>query len=220
MALVISWQSYGNARMLRIASSSVNRMGTYTPWVGELSTLSKATETPKKVSPHRPQRNILLNGAPPTTGYLKLNFDEATSDDSFWGWGFVLRNEDGDVILAGAKHGHGPASALVEEARSCLFALQTVFKYGACTVTVEGDCLPLINMLKSGQIVDTTMGFFVQDIFCFTEHFDFVSWSFVERGGNRVAHDLAHRQPLCLAGKDCGESCVHGDKTPLRLSNS
>ncbi|KAJ8429791.1 hypothetical protein Cgig2_011307 [Carnegiea gigantea] len=89
---------------------------------------------------------------PPTVGYLKLNFDGVVSDDSFWGWVFILRNEDGHITL----------------------------------------------------IIDTTVGFFVRDILSFIEHFDFVSWSFVKRGGNRVVHDLAHRQPLCLGGKVWG----------------
>jgi len=55
-------------------------------------------------------------------------------------------------------------------------------------------------MLKSRQIHDTFVVFLVGDILSFIENFDFVGWSFVKRRGNRVAHDLAHRQPLCLEG--------------------
>ena len=108
---------------------------------------------------------------------------------------------DGDVILTGAKHGHVQANAIVEEARSCLFAMQSAFEYRARTIIVKGDYLPLINMLKSRQIPDTSVGFFVRDILSFVEQFDFVCWSFVRRGGNSVVHDLTHRQPLCLVGK-------------------
>ena len=44
------------------------------------------------------------------------------------------------------------------------------------------------------------MGFIVKDILSLVCSFDFCSWSFVKRGGNRVAHDLAHLQPygFCL----------------------
>lgn len=93
----------------------------------------------------------------------------AVSEDSLWGCGFVLQNQDGDVILARAKHGHGPASAIVAEARSCLFALQFALEYGVRTIIIEGDCLPMINMLKSRQIAGTSMGFYVHDILSFVE---------------------------------------------------
>ena len=55
-------------------------------------------------------------------------------------------------------------------------------------------------MLKSRHIHDTSIGFSVQDILSFSENFDFVSWSFVKKGGNTVAHHLAHRQSLGLKG--------------------
>lgn len=68
------------------------------------------------------------------------------------------------MILAGAKHGHGPANTMIEEARSCLYAVQSVFEYGARIIIIEGDCISLINMLKSSQIYDTAVGFYVRDI--------------------------------------------------------
>ena len=72
----------------------------------------------------------------------------------------------------------------------------------ALSIIIEGDCLPLItNMLKSSQIHNTTVGFYVRDILSFVKWFDFVSRSFIKRCGNRVAHDLTHRRPLCLEGK-------------------
>ena len=54
----------------------------------------------------------------------------------------------------------------------------------------------MINMLKSSQIYDTTVDFYVRDILSFVKWFDFAFWSFVKRGGNMIAHD-----PLCLQGK-------------------
>jgi len=44
---------------------------------------------------------------------LKLNFDGASVSSTFWGWGFVLRDHNGDVVLAGAKHGHVTSGALL-----------------------------------------------------------------------------------------------------------
>ncbi|KAJ8447046.1 hypothetical protein Cgig2_033615 [Carnegiea gigantea] len=104
--------------------------------------------------------------SPPTPGCLKINL-------------IVLRN---DVLLDGAKHGFSSSAPIIEEAWSCLHALKSFFVFGARHMIVEGDCLPLINMLKTHQIHDMYVGFLVRDIVSFTKNFDFVSWSFVKRG--------------------------------------
>ncbi|KAJ8444310.1 hypothetical protein Cgig2_019868 [Carnegiea gigantea] len=143
------------------------------------------------------QQDTPLPG-PPMIGYRKLNFDGSSLNNGFWGWGFVLRNHDGDVVPLGAKHGAHSAGPIIEEARSCLFAIKSAFAFGARSVIVEGDCLPLITILKSHQVYDDAVSLFARDILSFSARFDFVCWSFVKRGGNRVAHDIAHRQPFCL----------------------
>ena len=56
-------------------------------------------------------------------------------------------------------------------------------------------------MFKSSQIYDIAIGFYVSDILSFVEQFDFISLSFVKRGGNRAVHDVVHRRPLYLEGK-------------------
>ena len=131
-------------------------------------------------------------------GYLNLNFDGSSLHNGVWGWGFVLHNHDGDVVLAGARHGTHSTGPIIEEARSCLFAIKSVFAFGACSPIVKGDCLPLITSLKSCQVHDDAISLFVRDILSFSTHFDFVCRSFVRRGANGVAHDIAHRQLFCL----------------------
>ncbi|KAJ8445873.1 LOW QUALITY PROTEIN: hypothetical protein Cgig2_000185 [Carnegiea gigantea] len=157
---------------------------------------------------HSSRANIARKLEPPpyrlvTThaGCLKLNFDGGRIGDSFRGWGFVLRNQDDDVLLTGAKHGRYPASAAVEEARSCLHGLHCAYDFGARNIIVEGDYLAIIQALQARTTRDNIIGLFVCSILSFIEKFDFYAWSFVKREGNRVAHDLAHWQPLCLEGK-------------------
>jgi len=48
--------------------------------------------------PHHPS-----SWAPPVTGISKLNFDAGRIGDSCWGWGFMLRNQDGDILLVGGQ---------------------------------------------------------------------------------------------------------------------
>jgi len=107
---------------------------------------------------------------PRTADTFKLNFDGASASSTFWGWGFVLRDHNGDVVLAGAKHGHVTSCPLIEEAKSCLYAMKNAFEFGACRLVVEGDCLSLITMLQSRLIHDTSTGFFVEDILFFLKN--------------------------------------------------
>ena len=80
---------------------------------------------------------------------------------------------------------------MVEEARSCSYAVKSAFEFSAHTIILEGDCLFLIHRLKSSQVHDTFVGFYVRDILSFVKKFEFVSWSFVKRDGSRMTHDLA-----------------------------
>jgi len=109
-------------------------------------------------------------------------------DNVFAGWGFVLQNHSGHVLLAGAKYSSDAAEPIIEEAKSCLHALKCAFQFGARNIIVEGDCVPLINMLKSSQIPDTTISFFIRDILSFIVNFDLISSSFVKKEGNRVEY--------------------------------
>ena len=65
------------------------------------------------------------------------------------GWGFDLCNCDGDILMVGVKQGVGFVNPEVEEARSCLFALQCVVEARYDGLVVEGDCLQLIHKLRS-----------------------------------------------------------------------
>ena len=63
--------------------------------------------------------------------------------------------------------------------------------HGYRHLVVEGDCQGLIGKLKSKSIPDNSLGYFVSDILSSTVNLDFIAWSFVERGCNKVAHAIA-----------------------------
>ena len=87
----------------------------------------------------------------------------------------------GDFLLAGLKHSHGFAGALVEEARLCLYGLKCAFNVGNSRLIVEGDNPSLIHHLRSRSAQDNPSGFFITSIVHFVSNFDFFSWSFVKR---------------------------------------
>ena len=130
-----------------------------------------------------------------------MNFDASLVAKNTASLGFILRDHDGNILIAGIKHHRGYVGAPVEEAQACLHGLACAHEYGIRSVIIESYCLELIQMLRNKSTFDNPVSLFVRDIFSLVQNFDFHSWSFVNREGNRVAHDLAHRQPICLEGK-------------------
>ncbi|KAJ8433977.1 hypothetical protein Cgig2_024682 [Carnegiea gigantea] len=98
------------------------------------------------------------------------------------------------------KIGHGFTESLVEEALACLLGMRRTLEAGFDSIMVEGDCLSLILSLGKNKVHDSFVGFTLKDILSLVSSFDFCSWPFVKRGGNRVAHDVVHLQPygFCL----------------------
>ncbi|KAJ8446311.1 hypothetical protein Cgig2_005842 [Carnegiea gigantea] len=150
-----------------------------------------------KASSEQPKSTFPTLWKPPLMGILKLNFDGGKVGEDSWGWGFVIRSFDGDVVLAGAQQGPGFAGPTIEEARACLSGLQSAHDQGFLNLVVEVDCPPLIQKLQNKLIKDNVLGLFIIDILQLVAKFDCVSFMFVKKGGNRVAHELTHQQPLC-----------------------
>ena len=133
---------------------------------------------------------------PPDTGILRLNFDAGLVGERGYGWGFVVRNHLGDIMLMGVKQGDGFSDLETEEARACLFALRCTMAHGFRRLEVEGDCLSLVGRLKSKAPPNNPLGYFISDILTLVGNLDFIVWKFIKRGGNNVAHAIAHLQPF------------------------
>ena len=143
---------------------------------------------------------------------MKLNFDAGLVGERGYGWGFVVRNHVGDILLMGVKQGDGFSDPETEEARACLFAIRTAEAYGFRRLEVEGDCLNLIGRLQSKAPPNNSLGYFISDILSVTDHFEFIDWKYVKRGGNKVAHAIAHFQPFHYSERvwlEGGPSSIH-----------
>ncbi|KAJ8428188.1 hypothetical protein Cgig2_033126 [Carnegiea gigantea] len=121
--------------------------------------------------------------------------------DFYVGWGFALHDHNENILLTGVKHRRGFIGAIVEEVRACLHGLKCAYQQGYYNIIIENDCLELIHMLKNKSTNDSLVSLFVNDIVFFVTNFDFCSWFFVKKGGNKVAHDLSHQLPISLIGR-------------------
>jgi len=112
---------------------------------------------------------------PPSSGYMKLNFDGGSLGGIHACRGFVLRDQDGNVMLVGSKHARGFGGATVEEARACLHTLKRAYSHGCRHNIIEGDCLQLIQMLRTRSILDRLVDLFIKDTISFVENFELSS---------------------------------------------
>jgi len=82
---------------------------------------------------------------PLEVGFFKLNVDAGELGEGRYGWGFFLRNQFGDILMAGSSQGRGFTNAELEETRACLFAIKQVLMHGFDWLIVERDCLSLVT---------------------------------------------------------------------------
>jgi len=58
--------------------------------------------------------------------------------------------------------------------------------------------LSIISKLRKKAIPNNELGSFISAILCLISSCEFFYWSHIGRDGNRVAHELAHLQPVNL----------------------
>jgi len=55
---------------------------------------------------------------------VKVNFDAGMVEGTVRGWGFLIRDKDGDIVMAGIDKKLGYQGAELEEEGACLFAMK------------------------------------------------------------------------------------------------
>jgi ribonuclease HI len=129
----------------------------------------------------------------PPDDYVKINFDgsfNAISGDG--GWGFVIRDQEGFFVAAGAGKTKNLGSALQSEAVACLAAINGACRVGASRVVFESDASNLVQGLKSKDYDKSSIGVLVVEArsLCIL-NFDYFSFSFSRRNCNNAVHELA-----------------------------
>lgn len=126
----------------------------------------------------------------PPPSFLKLNVDAAVLGENF-GFGAVLRNSDGALLMVAGSNCVSRGSSLLAEAMSCRWALQTILRLGYDRVIIESDSQVLINKIKSRKPGLTYPDLLIADVLSLCASFSVVSFNFVPRCLNTVAHSAA-----------------------------
>jgi hypothetical protein len=160
---------------------------------GQILYWSQECDTYCSKADKNPSQKELTQWSPPPYGRLKINVDGSYQQDSGQGgWGFVIRDDTGQVWGAGAGHLKSLASAGQAEAHACLEAVQAAARWGMDHVQVESDSQILVNAMKGPEFDRALEGVLYKEIRSFISlNFLSASFSFCPRTCNKISHAMA-----------------------------
>lgn len=127
----------------------------------------------------------------PTGDVYKLNTDASMIKGKGIGMGGVVRDSDGEVMMATCCGLEGITNVEVAEALSARHGLQIAVETGLRRLIMEVDSKKLFNYLQGRVYEMSLFGKIVADILEYANHCSFINFAHVKRQGNKVAHLLA-----------------------------
>jgi ribonuclease HI len=128
-----------------------------------------------------------------------VNSDASFDASAFSGIsGAVVRDEDGNMLVAEAKRYDHISDALTAEAIAARDGLLLAQAGGFDKVTLELDNLTLVNFLRSVAGERSQIAGLWREISDLSKFFSSFKFSFVKREGNEAAHVCAKLLPLSL----------------------
>lgn len=160
----------------------------------------------------------------PAPSFLKVNCDASFHAESGnGGWGYVIRDEEGDLISAGRGKLLHVLDSFQAEVIVCLQGLQAAIDMGVSRVQLETDAMQVKQAVESTSWELTVTGGLIKEIQELA-HLNCVAFmvSFVPRSCNGIAHALAvlgcvcgedddpivNHLPICIQTMDAAESAV------------
>ncbi|CAN6374879.1 unnamed protein product [Urochloa humidicola] len=140
----------------------------------------------------------------PPDDFLKLNSDGAFSANrQEGGWGFVIRDGDGDVVVAGGGKLTHVRDAFQAEVMACITGVRAAVDMGIDKIIVEVDSLTLKLAMEDDSFRLAEAGGYIYELKNLM-HMGFSSSSicFAPRSCNKVAHALAALGSSCSQGVD------------------
>ncbi|KAK9008774.1 hypothetical protein V6N11_080252 [Hibiscus sabdariffa] len=129
---------------------------------------------------------------PPDENIIKLNFDASFNTASKSSVSGIVARDSHGFILAACTCPHlGIADAFIAKAVACEKAVSFALDLGFRSVQIEGDSLSVIKKLNSTVADKSIISPILGDIKALSATFATITFSFVGRKGNAVAHELA-----------------------------
>ncbi|XP_062028900.1 uncharacterized protein LOC133744887 [Rosa rugosa] len=135
----------------------------------------------------------------PPFPFLKLNVDGALNFElGLRGLGAVLRNENGDLMLAVSKGMKGGFSVKATELYAAVLGFHTIIQAGfqSTAIILEMDALGVINAFNATDVDLSIEGALVEEVRNLFHFFSSVICTFSPRKCNQAAHSLAKKALL------------------------
>lgn len=133
---------------------------------------------------------------------LKLNCDGSFNHEGkHGGWGFIIRDEDGDVVSASCGRLDHVLEPLQAELVACLQGVQAALDLGIGRLVIETDALMVVQACTSTAYDMSSVGYLAQELRSMVDsNFQFFKFAYVPRECNRVADALAEQGVGCVMG--------------------
>uniref|UniRef100_A0A803PV44 Reverse transcriptase domain-containing protein n=1 Tax=Cannabis sativa TaxID=3483 RepID=A0A803PV44_CANSA len=113
------------------------------------------------------------------------------NDSSTYGVGFVARDSSSFFVEGSTKLFHGSISPVVAEVIGVWEALSWIKDHSLLNVTLETDCLSIVQTVRSSMVIISLFGKVVSDCKNLLSTLRNVSFHFVKRSVNVAAHSFA-----------------------------
>ncbi|KAL0008685.1 hypothetical protein SO802_010187 [Lithocarpus litseifolius] len=107
------------------------------------------------------------------------------------GFGAIIRNDKGEVMAEMTAGGPPVSSSEEAELLACRKAMEFTTNAGFSKLVIEEDNSNVMRAISSSMADLSLLGNVVDDVRHLVLGLDWVNFSFIWRGGNRVAHVLA-----------------------------
>lgn len=124
----------------------------------------------------------------PRIGFVKINSDATIFKEGKVGFGGIMRDDVGDIMMATCMSMEGCHSVGEAKALAVRHSLSVALEAGLRSIELDSDCLKFTTHLQQGRLENTSFGNLVFDILELGSQY---IYSHVYRSGNQVAHNLA-----------------------------
>ncbi|KAH9728345.1 putative reverse transcriptase/RNA-dependent DNA polymerase [Citrus sinensis] len=149
----------------------------------------KEQDSPRSIKEKEAQR-----WNPPPSSKLKINVDAAVHAESqMAGLGAVIRNSQGQVVVAAIKSINFQGDVSIAEAKAVQWGMEVASKASFTNVIVETDCSMVADLANNKVSNKTEIWWTIAEIQSSRQDFQSIDFQHVPRQCNTSAHSLAKR---------------------------
>ncbi|XP_048499711.1 uncharacterized protein LOC104890046 isoform X5 [Beta vulgaris subsp. vulgaris] len=147
----------------------------------------------------RPSRDVTSSSKVwrlPPAGVHKMNVDASLAEAGWVGFGGIVRDHEGRVVLSATRKVRANWAPEVAEAKAVEWGVRMCRRFGLHHIILESDCQSIIARLSKNAIYLSDLDNILSNILVSCSSFSSLHWSHVKRDGNYVAHHLAKLTPF------------------------